>query len=239
MDFYVGMHHPHDAWRVRRAMVSVKRLYGRRSSFVAPPDGWMLDSGAFTELHDYGHYRHPPELYARAVVRWWYVGRMVSATSQDYMCEPFILERTGLSVEEHQRLTVERYRALRVLIPRAIHLMPVLQGFTPAEYVDCLRRYGDDLTPGMWVGLGSVCKRQGSPALIYEVQRAVLSERPDLRLHGFGVKTTSLADTRVRALFHSADSMAWSFAARCNGGDANSYHEAIQFEERINRLCAA
>lgn len=239
MDFYVGMHHPHDAWRVQRAMVSVKRLYDRRGSFTPPPAGWMLDSGAFTELQQHGHYRHPVEHYARAVVRWWYVGRMLSATAQDYMCEPFILARTGLDIATHQRLTVERYRALRALVPRSIHVMPVLQGFTPAEYVACLHRYGDDLTPGMWVGLGSVCKRQGSPGLIYEVQRAVLGERPDLRLHGFGVKTTSLGDARVRDLFHSADSMAWSFAARRTGRDANGPTEAIKFEERINRLCAA
>ena len=86
MIFYVGIHQPSDAWRTRRAMVSVKRLYGRRGSFTPPSGEWMLDSGAFTELHDHGHYRHPVEDYARAVRRWWFVGRMVSATAQDYMC---------------------------------------------------------------------------------------------------------------------------------------------------------
>ncbi len=239
MDFYVGMHHPHDAWRVRRAMVSVKRLTDRRGSFTPPPDGWMLDSGAFTELQQHGHYRQPVETYARAVVRWWYVGRMLSATAQDYMCEPFILARTGLSVEEHQRLTVERYRALRALVPRSIHIMPVLQGFTPAEYLACLARYGDDLAPGMWAGVGSVCKRQGNPDAILVVLRAIKAARPDLRLHGFGVKTTALARADVRDLLHSADSMAWSFAARRSGRDANGPAEAIRFEERINQLCAA
>lgn len=239
IQFYVGLHQPFDAWRVRRAMISVKRLERRRGSFTPPPEGWMLDSGAFTELRDHGRYRDPVERYAAAVLRWWYVGRMVSASAQDYMCEPFILARTGMSVMEHQRLTVERYRALRSLLPEAIHVMPVLQGFTPAEYVRCVQLYGDDLRPGMWVGVGSVCKRQGSPDAIVEVLREIKAQRPDLRLHGFGVKTTSLEHAQVRELLHSADSMAWSFAARYEGRDANSVDEAIRFEQRMNRLCAA
>lgn len=239
MEFYVGMHHPADAWRVRRAMVSVKRLHGRRGSFTPPAGGWMLDSGAFTELLAHGRYRQPVEHYARAVVRWWYVGGMASATAQDYMCEPHILARTGLSVAEHQRLTVERYRALRALVPRSIHVMPVVQGYTPAEYAACVDLYGDDLAPGMWAGVGSVCKRQGSPDAIAAVLRAIRAARPDLRLHGFGVKATALARPDVRAMLHSADSMAWSFAARRQGRDANSYREAVSFEERINALCHA
>jgi hypothetical protein len=42
---------------------------------------------------------------------------------------------------------------------------------------------------------------------------AIKNERPDLRLHGFGLKTTALADPLVRSMLWSADSMAWSFAA--------------------------
>ena len=34
-----------------------------------------------------------------------------------------------------------------------VHLMPVLQGYLPSEYI-C-----DRLKEGMWVGIGSVCKR--------------------------------------------------------------------------------
>jgi hypothetical protein len=55
----------------------------------------------------------------------------------------------------------------------------------------------------------------------------------DLRLHGFGVKITSLRDAGVRGLLHSADSMAWSYNARMNGRDRNAWEEAAAFTKRI------
>jgi len=148
------------------------------------------------------------------------------------MCEPFALAATGATMEEHQRWTVERYRALLPLVTET-HLMPVLQGWAPSDYVEHLRMYGDDITPGMWVGVGSVCKRNTDVGSVAAVLQAIHDERPDLRLHGFGLKTTALADARVRDLLYSADSMAWSYAARKQGRDGNSAHEARRFAERI------
>jgi hypothetical protein len=113
------------------------------------------------------------------------------AAAQDYMCEPFMLEKTGLSVAEHQRLTVERYDvlvvALAVLFPDGVpfQIMPVLQGFAISDYLRHIEMYGDRLTPGMWVGVGSVCKRQGNAAVIEDLLLAIKGVRPDLRLHGF------------------------------------------------------
>jgi ribosomal protein L11 len=46
------------------------------------------------------------------------------------------------------------------------------------------------------------------------ILKAIKAERPDLRLHGFGIKTTALSWEEVRDNLESADSMAWSFAAR-------------------------
>ena len=65
---------------------------------------------------------------------------------------------------------------------------------------------------------------------------AVHAERPDLRLHGFGLKTTALGSGVVRGLLYSADSMAWSFAARKAGRDANSWREAKAYADRVARL---
>jgi hypothetical protein len=149
------------------------------------------------------------------------------------MCEPFMLDRTGLTVADHQRLTIERYDALW---PEGLPfpIMPVLQGYDPQEYVAHVRAYGDRLTPGMWVGVGSVCKRNGSPEAIVEVLAAIKAVRPDLRIHGFGVKLTSLMHPGVREMLYSADSMAWSFAARKQGRDGNSWREASAFVERVS-----
>lgn len=93
--------------------------------------------------------------------------------------------------------------------------------------------YGDRLTFGQWVGVGSVCKRNGDPRMIEAVLRAIKEVRPDLRLHGFGLKTTALSSGLVRSLLYTADSMAWSFSARKQGRDANDWREAKAWVARI------
>lgn len=232
MRFYVGLHQPHQAGGFERCMVSVNRLRGRLSDF--PVNEWIMDSGAFTEVTQHGGFRFPPEEYAGQVKRWASCGELVAAVSQDFMCEPFALEATGATLEEHQRWTVERYRVLRGLLP-GTHLMPVLQGWEPEDYARHVEMYGADLTEGMWVGVGSVCKRNVDVGSVAAVLWAIHGVRHDLRLHGFGLKTTALADARVRDRLHSADSMAWSFAARRTGRDGNSAEEAMSFVRRIER----
>src|SRR5215207_6909834 len=131
MYFFVGIHQPTDASRVGRfCMISINRLRGRVSSFEV--EEWMLDSGAFTEISDHGRYRTPPEQYAREVGRWSNVGALLAAVSQDYMCEPEALNKTGLGIADHQRLTIERYDAIAAEVDRigaATYIMPTLQGF--------------------------------------------------------------------------------------------------------------
>jgi len=200
-----------------------------------------MDSAAFTTIQRFGDFPHSPGEYAVEAERWRaQVPGLLIVVSQDYMCEPFILERTGLAVADHQRMTIERYDELllawSLISDGSVPIMPVLQGFEPEEYVDHIRQYGDRLLPGMWVGVGSVCKRQGDPSLIVRVLEAIKAERPDLRLHGFGVKLTALRDPRVRALLYSADSMAWSFSARKQGRDANCPLEALTFHNKVMAL---
>jgi hypothetical protein len=238
MRFYIGLHQPAHARHFDRCMVSVRRLRERKSDF--PAGEWMLDSGAFSELAAHGAYRDAPAVYAEQIGRWARVGRLMCAVTQDYMCEPAMLRRTGLTVADHQRLTVERYDAIRSLVPPRVHLMPVLQGQTPHDYRRHVGEYGRRLRPGMWVGVGSVCKRQGDPARIVAVLDAIHRERPDLRLHGFGVKVLALAEPGVREQLWSADSMAWSFAARVEGRgpQANDWREARRYVDRVERLLA-
>ncbi len=212
MKFYVGLHHPSAARHFDRCMVSINRLRDRKGPFAV--GAWMLDSGAFTELSLYGHYRHDVDEYAAEIRRWQHCGTLVAAVSQDYMCEPFILAKTGLTVADHQRLTIERYDALYPRVSPRIGVLPVLQGYWPDEYLDHLRQYGDRLKEGQWVGVGSVCKRNADVEEIEQVLVTIHRARPDLRLHGFGLKLTALESSVVRDCLHSADSMAWSDAAR-------------------------
>ena len=228
--FYVGLHQPSDARHFERCMVSVNRLRERKSDFVV--EEWMLDSAAFTELSTHGAYRHTVADYAEQIRRWARCGQLVSATAQDYMCEPFILAKTGMDVPTHQRLTIERYDAL-LAEQTGAYIMPVIQGFLPREYARHVDQYGARLASGAWVGVGSVCKRNTDPAAIKAVLLAIKGARPDLRLHGFGLKQTALQSDMIRGLLHSADSMAWSYAARRDGRDANDWREARAFIDRI------
>lgn len=230
MRFFVGLHQPGDARHFEQCMISIARLRHRKSAFAV--GAWMLDSGAFSELSIHHHYRHTPREYAVHIRRWKSCGQLLAASSQDYMCEPFILEKTGLNIPTHQRLTIERYDAL--LYERTgVYILPVLQGYAPADYVQHVADYGGRLADGAWVGVGSVCKRNSDIGAIETVLGAIKHARPDLRLHGFGIKTTSLQSPIVRDCLHSADSMAWSFAARRAGRNANDWREAEAFVQRI------
>jgi hypothetical protein len=170
---------------------------------------------------------------------------LIAASTQDYMCEPVALRATGLGIARHQALTVERFDAIRDAGTDGVFLMPVLQGRAPDDYRSHLEAYGDRIGPGAWVGVGSLCKRQGRPVVIAAILDAILGDRPDLRLHGFGCKRTSLLDPEVRRRLATADSMAWSYAARLEGRDQNGWNEAGRFAlrvggcpEALNRLAA-
>ena len=237
--FYPGLHQPSDARHFALACISINRLRGRKKPVECADV--LVDSGAFTELFIHHAYRHSVSVYAIELHRLWTAGvaSIAAAVAQDYMCEPFILAKTGLSVAEHQRLTIERYDDLCAELGRLFggrcpfHIMPVIQGFTPEDYARHVCMYGDRLKPGMWVGVGSVCKRQGDPRAIIAVLQAIRSVRPDLLLHGFGVKKTSLLHPGVREFLFTADSMAWSFAARKEGRNSNDWREAKSFAAAV------
>lgn len=231
MRFFTGLHQPSNAAHFDAAFVSVNRLRTRKGPFTV--GDWIMDSGAFTEISTHGRYRHEVSEYAAEIRRWAGNGRLLAAVAQDWMCEPFIVAKTGLTVERHQQLTVERYDALLEHDTAGVYVMPVLQGFAPTDYVAHIRMYGDRLAHGAWVGVGSVCKRNGDPRQIAAVLLAIKAERPDLLLHGFGLKTTALADPLVRSLLHTADSMAWSFHARKNGRNGNDWREAKRWALNI------
>jgi hypothetical protein len=125
------------------------------------------------------------------------------------MCEPWMLERTGLSVAEHQRRTLTNYLELRAAAPD-VPWVPVLQGWEPSDYLrhaESYLRAGVDLEGLPVVGLGSVCRRQHT-----EEAAGIVKMLQPLRLHGFGVKLTGVE--AVGELLVSSDSMSWSIHAR-------------------------
>src|SRR5699024_2689834 len=138
------------------------RLRKRRRLPVAVTD-WALDSGGFTELNLHGRWETTPHDYAAAVRRYRdEIGKIQWAAPQDWMCEPAVLARTGLTVADHQRRTLDNLLTLRTTAPD-LPWVPVLQGWAPEDYrrhVDAYTAAGINLTREPVVGLGSVCRRQ-------------------------------------------------------------------------------
>lgn len=248
MKFFVGLHNPSQAVHFDRACVSINRLT-RNKSYSAPPPQpraeWLLDSGAFTQVTRHGRFMMKERTYAELIRRYWiagesglYGGRLAAAATQDYMCAPFALEKTGLTLEDHQRLTVERFDAIAHHLDVDAHLMPVLQGQTPAQYAEHLAMYGDRIASGSWVGVGSICKRNSEPGDVLAILEAIHAANPSIRLHGFGIKKTALKLPRICHLLYSSDSMAWSFAAFREKRSANDWRLAKEYAEQIDVIVA-
>lgn len=239
MKFYLGAHQP--IWLTRipdvPLLVSHRRLGSRRTLPRAVTE-WALDSGGFTELQLHGRWHISPKDYVRAVRRYAdEIGMLSWAAAQDWMCEHHILRRTGLTVREHQRRTVDNFVRLRELAPE-LPWLPTLQGWTPSDYQRCADLYeraGVALAAEPLVGIGSVCRRQSS-ADVERVVRAFAARR--LNLHGFGIKITGL--TRYGTALTSSDSMAWSRRGRYVPGcgpshrtESNCLHFALDWYQKI------
>src|SRR5262249_55262035 len=140
-EFFLGMHHPNAlATSTVPLFVSRTRL-SRQKSLPRAAVRWALDSGGFTELERSGRWTLSARTYAGLVRRYQdEVGLMAWAAPQDWMVESRMLKRTGLSVDEHQRLTVENWLALRDLAPD-LPIIPVLQGWDVDDYLRCIERY--------------------------------------------------------------------------------------------------
>jgi hypothetical protein len=221
--FYLGTHET--AWLGRFTVplfVSHRRLCHRRHLPRAIGE-WALDSGGFSELSLYGRWHTSEGEYTEAVARYHEeIGRLAWAAPMDWMCEPSMLAKTGLSVREHQERTVGNYLRLRGHGP----FIPVLQGWTLSDYERCVELYetaGVKLADQTLVGVGSVCRRR-STVQIGLIMRTLAGA--GLRLHGFGVKKKGLA--RYGTVLASSDSMAWSSAARHDPPLPGCTHKSCQ-----------
>jgi hypothetical protein len=237
--FLLGTHQP--GWLSRAGVplfVSDTRLRGYKTlPRAAAP--WAPDSGGFTALKQEGRWTVRPIDYIRRLRRYRdEIGNMLWAAPQDWMCEPIIINggwvngqyfvgthrfldphniRTDADmIAEHQRRTVLNYVELRTL-DASLPIIPVVQGWQPGDYLRCVELYWTlariDLTATPLVGVGSVCRRQGTHEagqILAALHRAGLT-----RLHGFGFKVDGIA--AYGHLLASADSMAWSDGARKYG----------------------
>ena len=220
LTFYLGAHHPN--WLETSPVplfvsrTTIERYRSRGDATPKAQARWALDSGGFTQLDQHGEWTLDADTYGGMVYRFmddW--GREPDwCAPQDWMCEPWILAKTGATVALHQEWTTENVVYLREQFPAA-RWIPVVQGWHLDDYLDHVEQYraaGIDLRHEPVVGLGSVCRRQSTADI--GVIAGTLA-RLSLRLHGFGVKAEGL--DRYGHHLVSADSMAWSRATRWAG----------------------
>ncbi|MCZ0981912.1 hypothetical protein O1L60_31370 [Streptomyces diastatochromogenes] len=212
MTFFLGTHIP--SWLGNADVplfVSHRRLIGRKT-YPKAINTWALDSGGFTEISMHGRWTISAADYIEAVRTYRdEIGNLAWASPQDWMCEPWITQKTGLTVKEHQHRTVDNYLELKEAAPD-LPFIPVLQGWERTDYQRCAdmyERFGVDLAAEPVVGIGSVCRRQHMDEAV-----DIITDATDrgIRVHGFGFKITGLR--RVGHLLTSSDSMSWSLHAR-------------------------
>tara|TARA_B100001250_G_scaffold89382_1_gene74135 strand:+ start:2389 stop:3123 length:735 start_codon:yes stop_codon:yes gene_type:complete len=230
MEFFLGTHVLNHLEKTDVPLFISRRGFDKRKSSLDAKGSWSLDSGGFSELRLHGGWTLDASEYVERVNRINKTPNLRWAAQQDWMCEAIMLERTGLTVREHQRRTVDNFLELRSL-ECDVPIIPVLQGYSMGEYKDCFEMFeasGVDLRSEPVVGLGSVCRRQNTD----DIERIVkYFHAKDLRLHGFGVKTLGLK--RYGEMLESADSLAWSFGARYSQA-----HCSIHKENPTTKNCA-
>jgi hypothetical protein len=242
MAFYLGCHQPSWLDHIDAPLfIARQRLYnraGRLRRLDSIATNWAVDSGGFTELAKHGHWFNvDPAAYAQFVVD---VDQAANVrpdwfAPQDWMCEPEMTAKTGLTVDFHQQLTVNNLLELRALLGDQGHrVIPVLQGWTLGQYwrhVEQYRRAGVDLTLEPVVGLGSTCRRENP---VRTAVNAVALAAEGLHLHLFGVKGDALALASGRpwqwqsGSIASADSLAWSMAARYDDRLPECTHRGVK-----------
>jgi hypothetical protein len=238
MQFYLGTHIP--SW-LKCIDVPLFVSHQRLRHLKTLPRAlgtWALDSGGFTEIAQHGTWTITPQAYITAVRRYQdEIGRMEWAAPQDWMCEPDMLHKTGKTIYAHQVLTIANYLTLMDSAPD-LPFVPVLQGWSEPDYlrhVEMYARAGVDLTTYDTVGIGTVCRRQGTHEAIQIINSLT---GLGIKLHGFGFKLTGLK--QAAHLLHSADSMAWSYAGRRTPDPtgrrknlANCQQYAMQWRTRV------
>jgi hypothetical protein len=239
---YLGTHMPHWLGKFDVPLFVSHRRLARQKTYPRALAPWAADSGAFTEMSLYGHWVTTPAEYVAALRRYAEeIGQLSWAAPMDAMCEPHVLRKSGGTVISHQGWTVDNFVDLRMRAPE-LPIKPTIQGWlVPDDYLRCVDRYaaaGIDLTTYDRVGLGSVCRRQGSAEIAALVHRLA---GLGLRLHGYGVKTAGLR--HFAGELRSADSLSWSYRGRRVPGcspshksEANCPTFALAWYERIRAM---
>lgn len=210
MKFYLGT--PREAWLEYDTQIPFfisYRILRRKKNFKKVKMNWCLDSGGFTELSLYSKWTIDRDKYLDDCFTYYEeMGNVDFFCPQDWMCKPHILKNTQKTIQEHQQLTIDSYLYLK---SSGLPFIPILQGWSIDDYLQHMRMYetvGIDLTKESTVGVGSICRRQGTE----EINNLIKILSKHINIHAFGAKIKGL--TMFKDFIKSSDSMAWGTRAR-------------------------
>lgn len=110
VDFWLGTHKAHWLEIADVPLMVSHRTLSTRKTLPRAQVPWVLDSGGFSELSLFGHWETSANEYVEAVECYAdQIGNLRWAAVQDWMCEPHILRKTALSIEEHQVRSIISY----------------------------------------------------------------------------------------------------------------------------------
>lgn len=225
MKFYLGTHQPHFITQTDVPLFVSHTRLRKRATFPRARGPVAIDSGAFTQLNrgawhvrTRSPYPFTAAEYAEDVARYDREIGIEWAAPMDWPCEPSVVEKHGIGIQEHQLRTILNFEQLRYALGDLV--IPVLQGWERDDYLrhwDMYERFYFPLESEPLVGVGSVCRRGQDDEIV-----GILNSLRPLKMHAFGVRSSALA--RCAHFLASADSMAWSIEGRNTARRPNCVH---------------
>jgi len=128
--------------------------------------------------------------------------------TMDIPCEPDVTKKNKRTIKGNIDETIENTIKILDLKPEST-LVPVIQGWNVEDYLYCIDEMKKQGLMKPYVAVGTLCRR-GNVSKILEILRVIRKNIPFyVRLHGFGVKISSLKKPEIYNLLYSCDSAAW------------------------------
>lgn len=213
VEFFVGVWTLRQLQQTEKFMFSFKRIRNRKDKIPTMPNQrWIMDSGAFSEISLNGKYTYSVDEYLNCVLE----NEPNIFVTMDWMCEPHIIEKTGLSIKDHLNRTIDAHIKIKEKIDHMnikSDFMGTIQGWKIDDYLKCIDMLKEHGLIEEHLGIGSICRRNADKEIL-KIIKTIHGELPNVKLHGFGIKLSLLKSVVANKLLHSCDSMAWSFAGR-------------------------
>ncbi|BDA76094.1 hypothetical protein CAL7716_102600 (plasmid) [Calothrix sp. PCC 7716] len=116
------------------------------------------------------------------------------------------------------------------------YVIPILQGKTVLDYLSHLAQYGDAVAQNAWVGVGGLKRRPNSE--VSSILTSIKMQRPDIKIHGYGLSKKQLSSNGIIGLLFSADSA----SGQLSGSKGSKYQNSrdptfsIAYAQNIDKL---